>query len=75
MTVYYPTIHGVTMTESFILGFSVVFPLALLAASWVEYHVSFGDRGRLSAAVLLLVAGFSGEEIDGLDITMGDAQF
>ena len=70
--VYYPTIHRVTTTESFVLGFSVVVPLALLAASWVGYHVWSGDRGRLSAGVLLLVAGFSGEEIDGLDLTMGD---
>jgi len=54
--IYFPTIHRWTTTERFDLGFSVVAPLALLAALWVGYHIWAGDRRRLAAAAVLVAA-------------------
>jgi hypothetical protein len=63
--VFYPTIHRVTVTKHFNLGFSLASPLALLLLIWMILMVT---RGKTSALIIpllgLLAYPFSG--VDGV---------
>ena len=54
--VFYPTIHRVTVTKHFNLGFSLASPLALLLLIWVILMVA---RGKTSALIVPLLGLFA----------------